>query len=222
MPNRIIRDVYMNTGNPPKKEVILLLLDQFADFELAYLAPALNIGVDITPQHTPYIAKTLSLDGKMVQSIGGINVIPDYSLATLPEDYAALVLIGGFTWFESTAQQLLPLIEKTIKSNKLLAAICNATTFLAIHGLLNEVKHTSNQLDVIIQQDLQQHYSGQANYLLQPVVCDQQIITANGFASLEFTQQILLSLQLDTPQKIAQYYHFFKFGLYHALQNNNQ
>lgn len=211
----------MNKQNSSQKEVILLLLDQFADFELAYLAPALNIGVDITPQKTPYLAKTLSLDGKMVQSIGGLNVTPDYSLATLPEDYAALILIGGSTWFEPTAQQLLPLIEKTIKSNKLLAAICNATIFLAIHGLLNEVKHTSNQLDLIIQQDHQQHYRGQANYLLHPVVYDQQIITANGFASLEFTQQILLSLELDTPQKIAQYYHFFKFGLYQALQNNS-
>ena len=31
-----------------------------------------------------------------VKAIGGFRMVPDYSFDTMPEDYAALVLIGGF------------------------------------------------------------------------------------------------------------------------------
>lgn len=206
----------MNKNSKCQKEVIFLLLNNFADFEMAYLAPAINRGVGIEANMTSYIAKIASVDGEMIQSIGGMKVIPDYSLATLPKNYAALVFIGGFDWFGCEAKKLLPLIEATMSAGKIVAAICNATIFLAINGFLNTLKHTSNQLDLIIKHDINKQYNGELNYLLKPVVQDKYMITANGFASLEFTKQLLLALQIDTDEKIETYYQFFKYGMYNG------
>ncbi len=41
--------------------------------------------------------------------IGGFRVSPDYSFENMPDDYAALVLIGGFGWMTPCTTQPLPL-----------------------------------------------------------------------------------------------------------------
>lgn len=109
----------------PKKEIVFVLLNQFADWEPAYLAASINIGADFEPKETFYCAKTLTLDGKPVRSIGGFQVTPDYSLDTLPDNYHALILIGGLDWFAPQNQQLIPLIKKTllIKKSSLASAM---------------------------------------------------------------------------------------------------
>ncbi|HCC52036.1 MAG TPA: hypothetical protein DEQ30_08255 [Porphyromonadaceae bacterium] len=78
-----------------------------------------------------------------LMSIGGFKVLPDYDVNTLPDNHAGLVLIGGMSCFTPEAEQLVPLVEKAIKENKLVAGICNASVFLGKHGFLNNVKHTS-------------------------------------------------------------------------------
>ena len=86
-----------------------------------------------------------------VSSIGGFKVLPDYGLNDMPENYAGLVLIGGMNWFSPLGELIVPLVEKAVKENKLVAGICNASVFLGMHGFLNEVKHTSNTLDYLKQ-----------------------------------------------------------------------
>ena len=44
-------------------------------------------------------------DFRAGKSIGGFRVIPDYSFDTMPEGYAALVLIGGFGWTAPVAEK---------------------------------------------------------------------------------------------------------------------
>lgn len=61
----------------------------------------------------------------------------------MPNDYAALVLIGGFGWFdELEADKVVPIVRRAIKKGIIVGAICNAASFLAKHGFLNEIKHT--------------------------------------------------------------------------------
>ena len=50
-----------------------------------------------------------------VRSIGGFRTMPDYSFATMPKDYAALVLIGGFGWGTPVAEQVAPIVCQAIK-----------------------------------------------------------------------------------------------------------
>lgn len=194
-----------------KKEVIFVLLNGFADWEGTYIAIGLNQGVKPgNPIH--YKVKTLSVTKSPVTSIGGFNVLPDYDLNDMPEDYAGLILIGGIDgWFSSEGKQIVPLVERAIRENRLVAGICNASVFLGMHGFLNEVKHTSNGLDYL-KQYAGERYTGESNYINKQAVRDGNIVTANGTAPLEFCREILYALKADTPEAIEDSYRFHTDG----------
>ena len=82
-----------------------------------------------------------------VKSIGGFQTLPDYSFDTMPDDYAALVLIGGFGWATPIAGHVMPIVQKAIDEGKIVGAICNGASFLAKCGFLNDVRHTGNGLE---------------------------------------------------------------------------
>jgi putative intracellular protease/amidase len=200
-----------------KKEVILVLISEFADWESAFVAAALNGGLaDADPEGKiapKYVVKTLSLTKDYAVSFGGLKVIPDYDIHSLPADYAALILIGGTFWRSSDANLIIPLVEDALKKDVLVAGICDASLFLGVNGFLNQVKHTSNTL-----KDLREYkktkYSNEINYKAQQAVLDGNIVTANGTAFLEFTKEILLYLEAYTPSEIERFYSLYKRG-YH-------
>lgn len=193
-----------------KQEIIFVLLNGFADWEAAHLAVCVNTGVK-PGRPVKYTAKTLSLTKDLVISIGGFRVLPDYDIHTLPEDYAGLVLVGGDNWFSPEAESIVPLVEKMVRENKLVAGICNASVFLGKHGFLNHVKHTSNALDYL-KNIAGEKYTGEANYIEKQAVCDGNIVTANGTAQLEFCREILYALNADEPEIIEESYSFYKKG----------
>lgn len=75
-----------------KQKVLFILLNEFADWESAYLAPVLRTGI-MHDSQTNYEVKTVAPTLEDVVSIGGFRVKPDYSFDSIPEDYAALVLV---------------------------------------------------------------------------------------------------------------------------------
>ena len=192
------------------KEVIFVLLNEFADWEGAFIAACLNQGV-MPGSPVPYKVKTLSITKEPVSSIGGFKVLPDYGLKDMPEDYAGLILIGGMSWFSPEAELIVPLVEKAIKDKKVVGGICNASVFLAMHGFLNNVKHTSNTIDYL-KQHVGERYTGDSNYVDQQAVRDGKIITANGTGQLEFCREILYALEADTAEAIEKSYLFYKNG----------
>ena len=141
-----------------------------------------------------YIPKTVAPTEKEVCSIGGFRTIPDYSFRNLPEDYAALILIGGMQWNTPVAESLVPIVTKALQQGKIVGAICNAASFMAAHGFLNHVKHTGNTKE-------QLKLWGKENYTNE-----------NGY--MEFCRDILLLLQADTDENIMNSYKFHKYGLY--------
>ena len=81
-----------------KKDIVLfVLIEPFADWEGAALAAELQKPSLDNPEKT-FTVKTVSLSHEPIKSIGGFTVVPDYSLEDAPEDYAALILIGGDSW----------------------------------------------------------------------------------------------------------------------------
>ena len=193
-----------------KKEILFILLNEFADWEGAHIATCLNWGVKPGSPVT-YTVKTLSVTKEPVSSIGGFRILPDYDLNTVPENHAGLILIGGMSWFAPEAELFIPLVDKAIKDNKLVAGICNASVFLGMHGFLNQVKHTSNTLDYL-KKYAGENYTGEANYISKPAVRDGNIVTANGTAQLEFCREILYVLNADTPENIEESYQYYKNG----------
>ena len=194
------------------KEVIVVLLDRFADWEAAFLAPALRGGT--MPGRPGWCeVKYLTPDGKAVQSLGGLRVTPDYAADELPATCAGLILAGGMSWEAPEAEKIAPLVAEAQRRGLPVGAICNAVSFLAAHGFLNEARHTGNTVEML-QKWGGARYTGAAHYEARQAVRDGHLVTANGTGYLEFTRECLLALGADTPEAIAASYAFNKQGFY--------
>ncbi|MDO4789647.1 MAG: type 1 glutamine amidotransferase family protein [Porphyromonas sp.] len=193
-----------------KQKVLFILLNEYTDWEGAFLSTALHVGV-IPGGEIKYEVHTVAPTLDTIRSIGGFRTLPDYSFDNMPKDYAALVLIGGNRWDSSDAELVAPLVQEALDNGKIVGAICNGASFLCSHGFLNNVKHTGNGLDEL------KHWGGdkytnEAGYIEALAVGDKNIVTANGLGHLEFTREMLLLLKANTPEQIAQWYDFFKNG----------
>lgn len=58
-----------------EKEIVFVLLDDFADWEAAFLAPALRAGT-MPGRPASYGVKYMTPDGRPVRSIGGLRPRP--------------------------------------------------------------------------------------------------------------------------------------------------
>ena len=129
-----------------KQKVIFILLNDYTDWEGAFLSTALHVGV-VPGSEIKYEVCTAAPTLDAVRSIGGLRTLPDYSFENMPKDYAALVLIGGNRWDSPEAELVAPLVQEAMDKGKTIGAICNGASFLCSHGFLNDVKHTGNGLD---------------------------------------------------------------------------
>lgn len=191
-----------------KKDVVFVLTDGFADWESAFLSSLITNG-GFCGGEVKYNVKTLAQTKDPVISFGGFTVLPDYD--SLPNEYAALILLGGKSWKTDKVKWVKELVVKTIEENIIIGAICDASLFLGMNGFLNNIKHTSNAL-----KDLQKYsnYIGGINFLEKQVVNDNKIITANGTAFLEFAKEILILLSVDSTENINEFYNLYKRGQY--------
>lgn len=192
-------------------EILYVLLPDFASHEMVYLMEAISSDEAQLKLNPKYINKVVALTMEPVAAIGGFKVLPDYSFDNMPEDYAALVLIGGYGWFTPLADKVVPVIRKALDNGKLVGAICNGASFMAKSGFLNNVKHTGNGLDQLKAWG-GENYTNSDGYVHQQAVSDGRIVTANGSGALEFAKELLLLLENDTPERIEMHYQFYKQG----------
>lgn len=190
------------------REVLLFITDGFSDWEASYATAEIN------KPSTGYCVKTIAVDAEPKTSMGGLRVLPDYSLPTyVPnEDTAMLIIPGGTGWREKHNQQACVLVDFCFSQAIPVAAICDATTFLGRYGYLDQHKHTSNSL--VSLQEAAPDYKGEQLYLEAQSVRDRELITANGTAAVEFTKHILDLLEVYQGESLEEWYNFFKHGLY--------
>lgn len=84
-----MKDKTNNELNKPEftdvpADVIFVLLNEFADWEGAYISTNLNKGVK-PGNPLKYTVKTMALSKVPVVSVGGFKVLPDYDLETMPD-----------------------------------------------------------------------------------------------------------------------------------------
>lgn len=199
-------------------EILYILLPDYAAHEAVYLSQAIASDEFALKDNPKYVNKAVAPTMEPVRSIGGFRTLPDYSFDTIPEDYAALVLIGGFGWSTPVAEKVVPVVKKAIENGKIVAAICNGASFLAKHGFLNEVKHTGNGVEQLKLWG-GENYTNSDGYVQAQSVSDKNIVTANGSATLEFARELLLMLENDTPERIDMYYQFNKQGFCALFSN---
>ena len=193
-----------------KQKVLFVLLNEYTDWEGAFLSTALHVGV-IPGGEIKYEVHTVAPTLDTIRSIGGFRTLSDYSFDNMPKDYAALVLIGGKSWDSSEAELVAPLVQEALDNGKIVGAICNGASFLCSHGFLNNVKHTGNGLDQLKKWGGEK-YTNEAGYVETQAVSDKNIVTANGVGHLEFTREMLLLLKANTTENIASWYDFYKNG----------
>lgn len=192
-------------------EILYILLPDYAAHEAVYLSEAIASDEAALKENPKYVNKVVAPTLEPVKSIGGFRTVPDYSFETMPDDYTALVLIGGFGWTTPVADSVEPLVRRAIESGKVVGAICNGASFMAKCGFLNAVKHTGNGLEQLKLWG-GANYTNPGGYVHAQAVSDGRIVTANGSAALEFARELLLLLGNDTPERIEMYYQFNRQG----------
>lgn len=195
-----------------EKEVLYVLLPLFAEHELPFLTQPLRTDGMAMKERPLYANKIVAASMEPVEAISGFRLLPDYTFDTLPTDYAALVLIGGYGWQSEAAARVEPIVADAIRRGKIVGAICNAASWMARQGFLNEVKHTGNGLEQLRMWG-GDRYTNAVGYVHAQAVSDHNIVTANGSAHLEFACELLKLLKNDTDANIDMYQQFYKQGL---------
>lgn len=194
------------TMNDIKKEIYVFLFDGYSDWEISYLTPEIN-------KNEKFKLVYFSENGNVVTSMGGLQVKPTTSLDKLKfEEIDLLILPGGTAWEKGENKKIEKITTDLFEAGKPIAAICAATTFLGQLGLLNDLKHTSNDLNYL--KGIAPKYCGDENYQNSLAVTDRNIITANGIAPIEFAREIFKTIGLYTDDNIEKWYQLFKNGIW--------
>ena len=192
-------------------EILYMLLPDFASHEMVYLMEAISSDEQKLKENPKYINRIIAPSMEPVAAIGGFRVLPDYSFENMPDDYAALILVGGYGWLTPAADRVMPIVRKALDKGITVGAICNGASFMAKCGFLNNVRHTGNGLDQLKMWG-GENYTNSGGYAHLQAVADGGIVTANGSGVLEFTKELLLLLENDAPERIEMYYQFNKQG----------
>ena len=198
------------------KNIVFVILDEFSDWEAAFLSSALN-DKNITKNYTTNFA---SIDKNLKKSMGNLKVLPDLTLKEIDEnDVDGLVLIGGRTWrsqTEETNNKIVELVKKFKNDpNKVVDAICDAAYFLATNGLLNDRKHTVNSFDEI-KDNL--NYTNSKNFVEMEPVIDGNLVTAKGDSPIHFAKNVMMALG-DIPEKnVNLFFDIYTIGFVKAFE----
>ncbi len=188
------------------KNIIIYLFDGFSDWEISYLTPEIN-------KDKRFKLCFVSDDGKPINSMGGLTIQPTHSLADIHlEDIEMLILPGGTAWENSEMTEITNYIRQCSKKNICIAAICAATIHLGKMGLLDNVQHTSNDLNYL--KAMAPNYTGEKLYQKSLAATGDNIITASGIAPIEFAKEIFNKIELFPKAQTEAWYNLFKHGIW--------
>ncbi|WP_196590421.1 DJ-1/PfpI family protein [Pectinatus frisingensis] len=205
--------------------ILFFILDGYADWESGFASAKLN------KPDEGYAVHTISVSKAPVISQGNFFTNIDYSIDTF-EDFgscAALLLIGGTGWGtehlikgydlslynSSISKKITTFINYFLENKILVGAICDGATFMADNGYLDNISHTGNSLSHL--KEKAPKYNGEWLFKEKQAIYDNNIITANGTAPLEFVREILLALNmLGGKNKVDEWYNLYKQGTFQS------
>jgi len=170
-------------------KVAVLLTQGFADWEYGVLCGLGQgyFGLEIR-YVTPAPGEVTSMGGLVTRVVDGLDLLEAWA----PD---ALVVIGGTIWERPEAPDVTEALRAAHQRGAVVAGICGGTLALARAGLLNAVRHTSN--DPAFLGTHADSYAGSAIYAEQPTaVSDGRVVTAAGTAPVSFAAEIMAALQV--------------------------
>lgn len=177
------------------KHIAFLVIDQFADWEPAYLSSALRTYFDGTTSfHTP--------GRRAVTSMGGMTLTADGSVEDLdPAKYDALVVVGSGVWIGEEAPDVSAALQAAEKTGKVVGAICAGTLAAGRAGLLEGRPHTSNETGFL--DENAKGYAAAASYVDTPkAVRDGNLVTAAGSSPVTFATAVLTALHPKSAENL--------------------
>ena len=187
-----------------KRKCFLFVFNGYADWEPALAIATLN-------KYSDFSVLSFSVDGSPVLSMGGLKIHPDTALHEIrPGDVDLLILPGGDRWLKGGNKEIIPLVKSVVDRKASIAAICDATVFLARLGYLNRVWHTSNGPHYLAEKVTS--YKGTQYYENLPAVVDDNLITANGAGMVEFAVEILKQQKVFDHSTLEKVYDLYKSG----------
>jgi putative intracellular protease/amidase len=190
-------------------KVYIYILNTLADWEIGYLTAELNSGRYLDKTRPPVELIKIGNTTEPIKTMGGITITPDENIDNIKfEEDDLLILPGADTWTEEENKKIIDIVSSIINEKVIIAAVCGATIALANKGILNNRKHTSNDIEVF--KMFCPEYTGENFYLNQPAVTDDNLITASGIAPLEFSYEILKRTNLMKTETLEAWYQLYK------------
>ncbi|WP_025028239.1 type 1 glutamine amidotransferase family protein [Caldalkalibacillus mannanilyticus] len=190
------------------KKCYVYVLDTLADWEIGFITAELNsrrFFANNTTVELIMIGNTL----EPVKTMGGITITPDKDIHNVEfQEGDLLVLPGADTWMDEKNKNVLEIVSNVINQKVIIAAICGATVALAQYGLLDHRKHTSNDKEFL--KMFCPDYRGGSHYVNTPAVVDDNLITATGLASLEFSYEIFKKINVMKKDTVEAWYQLHK------------
>lgn len=186
----------------------LYVLDTLADWEVSFITAELNSGRYLDKAKEKVVLIKIGNTLSPITTMGGMNIAPDDSIDNIKfNDGDLLILPGADTWSNENNQKVIQVVSKLINTKVIIAAICGATIALAQNGLLDNRKHTSNNKDYL--KMICPEYSSD-NYKDKPAIVDGNLITASGWAPLEFSYEIFKKTAVMKSETLEAWYGLYK------------
>lgn len=194
-----------------KRKAYVLVFDGLADWEPAHaLCEIANSG--------KFEIVTVGFSPAAARSMGGFKIVPDITLDEVrPDEAAIMILPGGDMWAETSYPELIALLHTLHAEGAIIAAICGATLEIVRSGLSGSAQHTSNDRDWL--KSIIPDYRDEARYVDAMAVSDNNVITANGLASVEFAREIIGRLGIYSADDTQRWYEMFKHGKFQVLDH---
>lgn len=185
--------------------VYLFVFDGFADWEAALALCEIRRPGD-------YRVRTVGLDRRPVQSMGGLVVLPDIGLDEIEIDSAVLAIVpGGTLWERGEIVSVSATLRRLYAAGATIGALCDGVLALARAGLIDTRRHCANYLGHI--ETYVPDYYGSAHYDAEALaVTDDRIITAGGVGSVDFAREVIRALDLYDERDTGVWYRLFKHG----------
>lgn len=185
--------------------VHVAVFDTFADWEIGY-ATAHILRPSWQREPGRYTIATVGPTRAPITTMGGMTIVPDLAVDELePSESAMLILAGGDTWDQDSMAGLRAAARRFLEAGVPVAAICGGTYGLAMEGLLDDRRHTSNAAVYLEMSG----YKGGEHFVDEPVVVDGDLITATGVAPVHFAKAIFEKLGTYEPSVAASWFKMY-------------
>lgn len=175
-------------------KILCYIYDGMADFEISLLLHRLrNTGKrEIV---------TISENTERITAQSGLQYVSQKRISDIEDigDYEALIIPGGPV--NNEQNEICPLVQNMEESGKLVAAICFAPQFLGRAGVLDKHKYTTScSAEKIRQLGVDDPYN-RDNFVMARTVVDGNVITAQGYAFVDFAACVCRYLNIFTDEQ---------------------